>query len=267
MSKIIEALEKVREYSARPSESARSGSESKRRPNTYQATQEELAEVYFSRSGKAQQALPGPTLVRVVDRQTSYFWPWVVTTGALVFVAFALIFTGRVDVNVRMSPRNGLEPATQVSMRAGPALPLLTDSFYFSESAEGRSAKGGKELRIAGSLAEGQVYAALHFVPPFDARGYELEFEARGEAGGENVEIFFRDVNRQTSLNQGVLRPFPSGLAAGWEKAAVAVSSADGFDASRVALLRIETGQRTGHTSSAGAVFIRNLKWKPRSKA
>ena len=267
MSKIIDALEKVREFtrggSSEPDPTMKPDPRS--RPNSYQATQEELADVYFSRSGKAQPALPGPTVVRVVDRRASYFWPWIVTTAALMLTAFALLFSGRVDVNIRMAGEEGAAEAPRVLKVTGPAIPLASEDFYFSEAASANS-KTGRELRISGSELPGPVYAALKLNPPFNARDHVLEFEAKGEAGGENVEVLFSDVKRQTSLNQGTLRPFPAGLTTAWQKASVSVTNAEGFDASRVVLLRIGTGSRAG-SAAAGTVQIRNLKWRSRPKA
>ena len=260
MSKIIEALEKVRDFAAKTEEPAAAGSAA----NAYQNTQQELADVYFNRSGKAPQALPGPTLVRVVERPSSYFWPWVVTTGALVLTALGLFTSGRIHIVIETPGGSAAE--RRAAENSGPAFPIALENFYFSDAAAPQSTRDGKTLFLAGGRAQGPVYAAAAFQPPFDADGYELEFEAKGRTGGETLEAFFRDGQYRTSLNGGPLRPFPVGVDTKWEKVSVPVVRSENFDASRIALLRIEAGPGRGGNSGAG-VWLRNFRWKAHRNA
>ena len=269
MSKIIEALENVRD-AARGSlpTSSRHTPTAEKAPTSHQMTQQELADVYFSGSGKTKPAA-SPTVIRVIDKRQSYMLPWIITLATLALASLALFTTKRIAISVNFQDASVSAPVPEASRASGPqdqARILRLSPADFMSSVPMADGNGSKDiLNVTNHGVSGGAYAASEFSPTFNATGYVLEFEAKGRSGGEALEVAFRDVRRQSSLNSAPLRPFPMGLTTRWEKARVIIDKTDSFDATRISQMRFEVGtQRTGNPPDT-LVSIRNIRWVPRS--
>jgi len=285
LSKIIEALESVRDFKKKdpvlsPTSSSRSfqnqnlniQDQEKKQPGAsqYQMTQQELADVYFARSGKTAKPVPQPTLIRVEDKRRSYMLPWIVTTLALVICSLALFSTKRVMISIQVYDSDAPiqnSPSSRSSNVAAAGgsrqVRIEPDRFGFSAGAESSSLVGKDSVTLSNRANRDQAYAVVDFDPPFNAKGYALQFEAKGEIGGETLEVILSDIRRQSSLNAGAIRPFPTGLTTRWEKAEVRVPSGAGFDTSRIRQMRLDIGSRRTGNPSNTSIMIRNARWVP----
>lgn len=265
MSKIIEALERVRAFSAKTAKTeAPSQPQARERvPSAYEAAQRELADVYFAGSTGKARPLPNPTLIRVVDRPKSYLGPWAVTLGLFMVATLVLLLNKRILIDIDV---HGAAPKSASSYAAAPLheIALHPQNFTLSPGLSLKSARTPQELVLANSPFSGPVYASYTFRAPLNAADYVLEFEAKGEKGKESLEVILTDESRRSSLSQRPLIPFPMGLGPEWQTAEIAVSRSEAFDAQRVSQLRFEIGsQRTGNPSD-GIVHLRGIRWKPR---
>lgn len=271
MSKIIDALEKVRAVSHKSTETESPPLRSRDgKAASFQTTQKELADVYFAGGGKAKR-LPNPTLIRVMEKKRSFLWPWVFTTAVLILVSLTLLLNERIAIDINTSGTKpslgaGLDRASNVLGASMDVIELSSGDFLFSPGAAGQSSSNDEGLILVNPAQEGQVYAYLTFAFPFNAADYTFEFQARGETGNETLEVVFKDWNHQSSLNWKPLIPFPMGLSTEWQKAEISIDRSEAFDAQRVAQMRLEIGaQRTGNPEGS-VVFIKNLRWKPKGK-
>lgn len=284
MSKIIDSLQK-RFGTQSEVEALMSGSgapQPQERPSRQQI-HEQLADVYFQGPRQQQQQLisdeanpsfHAPTVVRVVDRSRSYFFPWVVTLLALALSVFTLFSSKRIAIDVRITdaaaPQTSAPaepiyavPAPAAVSRLAEAVSLAPSDFIFSGAALLRSSKERQQLVLTNSSVSGLAYAHAMFNPPFNALGTRLYFEARGMKGGEKFEIVLKDANGNTSLNWKPIIPFPDGLSSEWQPAVIDFEPTRFFDPSAIQQIRIEFGtQRTGNAADA-TLMIRNLQWAP----
>jgi hypothetical protein len=263
LSKIYEALEKLKKRtppSQTPSTTAR--------PLSYEATQKELAEVYFSNTSKTR-PMPSPTVVRVVEKRRSYMIPWVITTLALFIMVFALFSTKRIAIDINLLDDGMTSPARGVGLGDQPVpgtIEIPLTGFQFSKAAIGASNISDDVLKLGNGYSAGSVsaYAATDFQPPFGAADYVLSFEARGKDGDESLEVIFKDESFQSSLNAKPIYPFPMGLSRQWQRAEIKIVSSNRFNAKKIIQLRFAMGSGRVHNASQSEIFIRNLRWKPK---
>lgn len=276
MSKIIEALERARTVTQDPRDRRREAvpaREVRSKPN--HMAQQELADIYFGGSGKTKQP-PTPTMIRVSDHKKSFLIPWVVTLVLLLLTVGVLLINRRVMLDVTIIDSataegrtgevqdDGLRAVLRPAKDPVGTIKVSPKKFLFSDGAITNSVKNDEVLILSGDDSEGLVYAYQSFRPVFRAVDYVLVFDAKGRSGGEMLEILFKDRKLKTSLNQGVLRPFPMGLSAEWATVSVMVKLSEEFDAAGVKQMRIDIGsRRTGNPADA-TVFIRNVKWIPK---
>ena len=296
MSKIIEALQRpirmrVEKGAFSEQEKLRTGSPRNQRHMTH----EQLADVYFPGNGKAHEQLPAPTIIRVADPQRSFFVPWLITLLALGLSAFALFSTKRIAIDIRIIDDAGsaaaqtsaqttltppaaypIQPKVSVPPEAAilepiasaelpEAITLSPLDFRFTGAAVLNSSRERSQITLANSTLSGLAYAVVDFDPPFQADRYALSFEARGSIGGEQIELIFKDVNGNSSLNWKNLMVFPEGLTTNWQPATIKLQRSDFFNPQVIRQLRIEIGsQRTGNESDA-VIFLRSLQWLPLS--
>lgn len=263
-----------------------SGSGAPQERPTRQHIHEQLADVYFQGPRQQQQqplisdeaspSFHSPTVVRVVDRSRSYFFPWLITLLALGLSIFTLFSSKRIAIDVRITdvaapqPSLTTAPIYAVSAEAAPAASGLAEvvslepsDFIFSGAALLRSSKERQQLVLTNSSVSGLAYAHAMFNPPFNALGTRLYFEARGLKGGEKFEIVLKDANGNTSLNWKPIIPFPDGLSSEWKPVVIDFEPTRFFDPAAIQQIRIEFGtQRTGNAADA-TLMIRNLQWAP----
>jgi hypothetical protein len=116
-------------------------------------------------------------------------------------------------------------------------------------------------LTLANSSLSSLAYAQMTFDPPISGLGRTLQFDVRGQQGGETLELIFKDIDNNSSLNWQKLIVEPEGLTTGWTTAEIRLEASNYFNADSLREMRIEIGtQRTKNPESA-VVFIRNMRW------
>lgn len=288
MSKILEALQRPHGQETGKPRRAESGMSrsSISAKEVRQMTQEQLADVYFQRSGKVQE-LPAPTIIRVSEKERSFFLPWVITLLALTVTVFSLFSTKRIAIDIRVledkvpqsEVSRSLEPVreaaplptqpepvyvTTAPVRSIPEVVSLSPlDFNFAGASVLNSSRDRKQMTLANSSLSGLGYAAINFEAPFPGSRYVLSFDARGRAGGEQLELIFKDIFGNSNLNWKAVIPFPDGLKTEWQTATVKLEETEYFHADAIKQMRIEVGtQRTKNVSDA-MIFLRNMQWLP----
>lgn len=266
MSKIIEALEKVRVITPRGS-TAEPLKPAEEKPSTssYRAVQQELADVYFARSGKAVPPSAAPMLIRMAERPRSYFVPWLITTAAVILMGIAFFSTKRITIDVHVEDAKGSWAAQDTGALAVETIELPPSEFNFSAAAAQFSSTQKDSITLANGSFAAAAYAYVTFQPEINITQYVLEFEARGKNGKEALEIVMRDSNLQSNANTNPLRPFPTGVDKNWRKAKVWISLSPGFNARRVSQIRFEIGSRTTGNRVNSSVEIRDVRLVPKA--
>jgi len=274
MSKIIEALQE-RIQPTKKSKQPKSSESGK----AYEMTQQELADVYFAGSGKKPEKLPAPTIVRVIDKKNrTFFFPWLITTLALLLLTFALFSSKRIWIDVQIIDESVWDTARAPSPRQPPiphqAVPLTATSpedvqllsplnFRFAGAAVLNSSRERHMLTLMNSSLSGIAYAAMDFKPSVNALQRKLVFEARGKNGGEQLELIFKDADNNSSLNQKRIQPFPTGLSTHWQMAEITIQEGPAFHANRITQMRFEFGSQRTENESSSALFLKNIQWLP----
>src|SRR3990167_7948021 len=103
MSKIIEAL-KVRsaQMPAKDASAENQPKEIRVERSSHELTQEQLADIYFSATGKPRTSEP-PVIIRVVERaRLATYIPWLIACAAFVATLFSLFSTRMILVDVKI---------------------------------------------------------------------------------------------------------------------------------------------------------------------
>ncbi len=294
MSKILQSLQEPSIDKEKLTISSESRTKSKER---YIETQEQLADIYFSSKKPSQtlkpetikdplKELPAPTVIRIAEAKTTFIWPWIITTFALLICSIALFSTKKISIQVQVTDETEVSAQNQASAAVTPAVvedlgiinPLESDlinsaipeiqfisplDFNFAGAAVLSSSKDRKQIVLANSSLSNLAYAVIHYSPPFNATKQRLYFEVRGALGGEQLELIFKDINGNTSLNWKTLVPMPQGLDSTWQSVSIDLASTEYFSAKQITQMRFEFGsQRTNNASNAVAMF-RNFQWIP----
>ena len=212
-------------------------------------------------------------MIRVASAPRSYLVPLVIAAAFLLILLTLLLFNKRLSVAIQVGDAPGKQTAAGTApgnaARFHPvsleAVELSTLDFRLSPNLAPRSLQGPETLLLIAPAAAGQAYAAYAFSSPFNAADYVLEFEARGRHGKESVEVIFTDAEQRPSANLKPFIPFPVGLSSDWRKAQIVLDRSEAFDAQRVSQLRFEVGPARTGNASGSAVYIRNIRWKPRA--
>ncbi len=122
-------------------------------------------------------------------------------------------------------------------------------------------------LTLANSSLSDIAYAAIDFRPPQSLAQHKLVFEARGGAGGEKLEIIFKDTGNNSSLNVMRMEPFRSGLSTHWQLAEITMEEAATFHRDSIAQMRFEFGSQRTANSPQMTLFIKNIRWVPLKEA
>jgi len=285
MSKIIEALhQRIKPFKPdKPSPQAPPTSPHSP-TKSYQMTQKELADVYFGGLGPKTPSLPTPTVIRVIERKRTFIVPWVLT-GLVCVTAGALLFSGRrinIDVNIldegtwrvreaRIAGGSGFQALSGLARTAageGSLIPTeATDisplRFRFAGAAVLNSSREKTILTLANSSLSDIAYAAIDFKPPMSLAQHKLVFEARGESGGEKLEIIFRDTRNNSSLNVRRIEPFRSGLSTHWQLAEITIDETATFHRDSIVQMRFEFGSQRTTNPPQMTLFIKNIRSVP----
>ena len=268
MSKIIEAL-KVRS-SPKEMTVERTGRD---------LTQEQLADIYFSATGKPKTS-EVPVIIRVVEKSRfASFIPWLITFAAFLITALTLFSTKRIFVDVKLidekSPylramQHDSEEYSRLGSGASGA--VTANKFFFQDfTFEGAAYLNSSKDRNGGlTLINSSVApfarAVLTLDPPADLSHANIVFYAKGGRGGETVAFALKDKENIQGFYKGKIYPFPDRLTTGWQKAEIEVDldTAKDFDAKNVTSLRFEFGSKDTGNKPGDTVFIKDLQWTTR---
>ncbi len=284
MSKIIEAL-KVRSSAASPELRAEPKVKEVTVERTgYDLTQEQLADIYFSATGKPKTS-EVPVIVRVVEKsRAASLIPWIITFAAFLITALSLFSTKRIFVDIKFidekspylralqqdteeyvhdaAPKNFLPSPGAVSVNK-----FSVQDFNFEGAAYLNSSKdrnGG--LALINSSVAPFARAALTLDPPLDLSRAHIIFYAKGGRGGENVAFALKDKENVQGFYKGKIYPFPDRLSSSWQKAEIqmVLDTTKDFDSKNVTSLRFEFGSKDTGNKPGDTVFIRDLQWATR---
>ena len=281
MSKLIEAL-KVRS-SAKPDD-VPAGNPPKEihiEKTGHELTQEQLADIYFSATGKNRTAEP-PVIIKIIEHPRVASWiPWLIASIAFLITSLSLFSTKRVFVEIKVldeksafvrsleSHKAEEEQAAQTSSPAMSAENISTHKmmmkeFVFEGAAylnSSRDKNGG--LTLINSSVAPFARAALTLDSPENLTGSRITFYAKGGRGGENVAFAIKDRQNTQGFYKGKIYPFPDRLTTGWQKAEilVGVDTTKDFDASNVTHIRFDFGSKDTGNKPNDVVYIKDLQW------
>ena len=267
MSKIIETLRA----------SAREATRKKSAPATpqkgsYELTQEQLADIYFSSSQKEKKS-DLPLVIRVVEKPSPRSWaPWVLASAAILMAAFSLFSTKRIFVDIKIvddkTPYSAYaKPEGEaVSRVSGAALsnPIPAQNVVFEGAAKLKSLKTGSEFTLVNSSIAAFARANLYFVNPLNLEGSKIVFYAKGQKGGENLAVALRDKENILAFQKGDFRPFPMGLTAEWQRGEIPLSgTVQEFDLRKITNLRFEFGSKDTQNKPGDTIFVKDIQVVP----
>lgn len=265
MSKIIDSLkESVKELSRSQTETA-----PQQVRTSQELTQEQLGEIYFSNTDKSRRQ-DQPLVIKVIEKERVVsIVPWLVSSVALLMMAFALFSTKRIFVDVRVMDDKNLAASDWQAAPAKPAVspvreegtPLMVENFVFEGAAKIKSSKVGRELTLANSSVAPFAKASLFLEEPVDFSKFKIVFYARGERGGENLAVALKDVDNHLAFDKGKWFPFPSKLSTSWQRAEIKLSGVpEGFDKQRVTSLRFEFGSKDADNRPEDSLLVRDIQ-------
>ena len=282
MSKIIEAL-KVRSSGA-PKDSLlkKTPNEIRVERSSHELTQEQLADIYFSATGKDRTAEP-PTIIRVVEKtRLATTIPWLIACFAFLVALFTLFPTKMILVDVKIldeksAAHYGLSrraPETESSASVthasttisaeGASHQFAVQDFLFEGAAYLNSSKDKNgTLSLINSSVAPFARATLLLDPPLDLSRAKIVFYAKGGRGAENIAFSLKDKDNIQGFYKGKLFPFPNRLSTSWQKAEIKISeeTAMGFDPQNVTSLRFEFGSKDTGNKPGDLVLVKDLQW------
>ena len=279
MSKLIEAL-KARETAPAPQRPVEK--EVRFEKTGREMTQEQLAEIYFSATGKSK-ASEAPVIIRVIEKpRIASVIPWIITSLAFLVTAFSLFSTKRVFVDIKVLD----EKSPYVVSQAAPGMssddaqapapiepshynekdgnPVSLEEFVFEGAAYLKSSRDQNLLTLVNSSVAPFARATVNFDRPVNMRGGKIVFYAKGARGGENLALALKDEDNNQAFSRGKIYPYPHGLTTSWQKTEILLSDLSrDFDAKRVSSFRFEFGSKDTSNRSGDTVMIRDLQWFP----
>ena len=269
MSKIIEALKAHTEEK-----------NLKETKTEYELTQQQLADIYFSATGKSAKELPPPLVIKVVEKQgAANLVPWIITSLAFLITAFSLFSTKRIFVDIKVIDEKnpyanrltaeGVPPAEEIAPPPA-SEPVVSASgkiamqdFVFEGAGKLKSTNDKDTLVLVNSSVAPFARANLYLTAPLDLSGQKIVFYAKGQKGGENIAFALKDKENILAFPKGKIYPFPDRLTTGWQKAEIQIDpdTAKEFDARSVTNMRFEFGSKDTGNKPNDTVFIKDLQW------
>ncbi len=274
MSKIIEAL-KARETSPAPRTAEK---EIRYEKTSREMTQEQLAEIYFSATGKPRQA-EAPVIIKVIEKpRIASVVPWIITSLAFLITAFSLFSTKRFFVDIKVVDEKSpyvvssgapvtesdesaaVKEAARLNENEGTRIPL--QEFIFEGAAYLKSSRDENLLTLVNSSVAPFARATVNFDRPLNMHGGKIVFYAKGAKGGENLAIALKDEDNNQAFKRGKVYPYPHNLTPSWQKTEILLSDlAKGFDSKRISSLRFEFGSKDTSNRAGDTVMVRDLQW------
>ncbi len=281
MSKIIDAL-KVRSSQAPGEVSTESQPKEVRIERSgHELTQEQLADIYFSATGKPRTSEP-PVIIRVVERtRLATVVPWLIACVAFVATIFALFSTKMILVDIKVLDeknathygldRRAAEKESQTSTAAvsektaeSSFHKFSTQEILFEGAAYLNSSKDKNgTLSLINSSVAPFARAALRLDPPLDLSQAKIIFYVKGGRGGENIAFAMKDKENIQGFYKGKMYPFPDRLSTSWQKVEISVSeeTAKDFDSRNVVGLRFDFGSKDTGNKPGDLVLVKDLQW------
>lgn len=270
MSKIIEALKAHARDLPKKEESAPSKS-------GYEMTQEQLAEIYFSGTGKSVQKTDPPVIIKVIERpRMASLIPWIIASVAFLITAFSLFSTKRIFVDIHVveekSPivaraeHEALSENTpgESSGESYYGSPISFENTRFEGAARLNSSAEKNGLTLVNSSVSSFARANVNLPEPLSIAGSKIVFYAKGYNGGENIAFAMKDRGNVQAFAKGKIFPFPALLTTQWQKAEIPVGeSVPGFDPKNVTSLRFEFGSKDTDNKPGDTVFVKDLRVVP----
>ncbi len=280
MSKIIEALKTRSIQMPKDGFTENRPKEFRIEKTAQDLTQQQLADIYFSATGKSKSAEP-PVIIRVVETpKIASYIPWLIASLAFFVTILALFSSKRVMVDVKVFDEKSIRwqesaydreeasaltrPAAESTAQALTANKLSAQEFAFEGAAYLNSSKDKDgTLTLINSSVAPFARASLIFDPPLDLSRARLIFYAKGGRGGETVAVALKDAENVQGFYKGKLFPFPDRLSTSWQKADIGLQeeTAKDFDASHITSLRFEFGSKDTGNKPGDTVMIKDLQW------
>jgi hypothetical protein len=232
-------------------------------------TQQELADIYFAATGKAEKP-EAPVVINVVQQKPrmASLIPWIIASFAFLIAALSLFSTKRifidvhvVDDKVRYADTSALPILDGTHESAAPGTGLAMQDFFFEGAAKLKSSKDKNSLTLVNSSVAPFARANIYFDPALDLTGSKIVFDAKGARGGESIAVAMRDRNNVQAFGRSKMMPFPGGLTTQWKKAEISLSSAEaGFDESSVVSLRLDFGSKDTDNKPGDMIFVKDLQ-------
>lgn len=259
-----------------------------KKKSSYELTQEQLADIYFSSGERSKKHLDAPLVIRVVEKPAlASVVPWIITSVAFLITAMSLFSTKRVFIDVKIidekSPYmrqfrdeeaalsgvdygGGTQQAERTrdfSRESTPGTPISSDGALFEGGAASRSESSRDGLKLVAGSGAPFSRGQIQLDSPIDITGSKLVFYARGAKGGERLGVALKDRENVNAFPKGTHEPFPTGLTSEWQRVEIPVSATvKEFDERHVSALRFEFGT-TMQNHAGDTVWIRDLEVVP----
>lgn len=274
MSKIIDAL-KTREVVPPPIAGA--SKEIRVEKTSREITQEQLAEIYFSATGRPKPAEP-PVIIKVIEKpRIASVVPWIITSLAFLITALSLFSTKRIFVDIKVvddktpyvvtsgnvngSEDIGMPREAEIPDEKEAGLASLQE-FVFEGAAYLKSSRERNLLTLVNSSVAPFARAAINFERPMDLRGGKIVFYAKGSKGGENLAIALKDDENNQAFHKGKVYPYPRGLTTAWQRTEIFLKDVSReFDLRKVASFRFEFGSKDTSNRPGDTILIKDLQW------
>lgn len=279
VSKILEALKTHAGQGPRNGLEEPKPKEVRIEKSAHELTQEQLADIYFSATGKPRTVEP-PVIIRLIERpRLATYIPWVLACLAFAATLLSLFSTKRVLIDVKVLDektaavyglgRNPTDPdAAGVSGMPETAQEntnrFESSDFAFEGAAYLNSSKDRNgTLTLINSSVAPFARASLRLDPPLDLSGARIVFYAKGGRGGENIAVALKDEENIQGFYRGKLFPFPDKLSTSWKKAEIVVGqdTAKDFDPQRVTQMRFDFGSKDTGNKPGDLILIKDLQW------
>ena len=285
MSKIIEALKTHAGHGAKNGVEESRPKEVRIEKSSHELTQEQLADIYFSATGKPRTA-EVPVIIKLIERpRLATYIPWILACLAFAATVLSLFSTKRVLVDIKvldeksaawhgldrrsLDEETGAMPTTSHADE-GTVHFFPTDDFVFEGAAYLNSSKDKNgALTLINSSVAPFARASLRLEPPVDLTHSKLVFYAKGGRGGENIAIALKDEENIQGFYKGRMFPFPDRLSTSWQKAEILLGqdTAKDFNTQRITNLRFDFGSKDTGNKPGDLVLVKDLQWIQEEKS
>ncbi len=276
MSKIIESLKTKETLSKDAAVSKNANREIRQTRTSRELTQQQLADIYFSATGKNKSS-DVPVIIKVVEKpRLASLIPWIIASIAFLITGFSLFSTKRVFVHIRVvddkavyarsfpAPAVSSEPVQTIGGRhvMTNVNKISFEEFTYEGAAFLKSSKDAGGLMLVNSSVAPFARAVRHFETPLNLSRAKITFMAKGARGGENVAIALKDGENVQAFYRGKFYPFKGGLTSEWQTAEITPADmTKEFDASTVVSIRFEFGAKDTGNKPGDTVYIKDLQY------